>query len=47
MNLESSRSHSIFTVIIETEEKNPADASKPKFRVGKLNLVDLAGRYKT
>merc|ERR1719398_174135 len=28
MNLESSRSHSIFTVIIETEEKNPADPAK-------------------
>merc|ERR1719198_2131479 len=44
MNAGSSRSHSILTVIIETEEKDPGgDASKSKFRVGKLNLVDLAG----
>ena len=45
MNAGSSRSHSILTVIVETEEKDPADPAKSKFRVGKLNLVDLAGRY--
>ena len=45
MNAGSSRSHSILSVIIETEEKDASgDDSKSKFRVGKLNLVDLAGR---
>ena len=36
MNDQSSRSHSIFTVYLETEENG-------KIRSGKLNLVDLAG----
>eukprot|EP00941_MAST-03F_sp_MAST-3F-sp1_P004629 g4629.t1 len=40
MNQTSSRSHSIFTVTVETSEVVDGDA---KFRVGKLNLVDLAG----
>ncbi|OQS05106.1 kinesin [Thraustotheca clavata] len=40
MNEGSSRSHSIFTIIIEISEKvNGED----HFRAGKLNLVDLAG----
>lgn len=41
MNKDSSRSHSIFTIYIETAEDG-ADGNQ-KFRVGKLNLVDLAG----
>jgi len=41
MNKQSSRSHSIFTVTVETSEVG-ADG-KPHIRVGKLNLVDLAG----
>ena len=40
MNAESSRSHSIFTILIECEEKIDGEA---RFCVGKLNLVDLAG----
>merc|ERR1711871_339493 len=36
MNAESSRSHSIFTITIETAEGE-------HIRVGKLNMVDLAG----
>ncbi|KAL0486906.1 kinesin-like protein [Acrasis kona] len=42
MNAESSRSHSIFMISIETSETNTATGEK-MFRVGKLNLVDLAG----
>jgi len=41
MNQDSSRSHSIFTITIETSEMG-AD-NKPHIRAGKLNLVDLAG----
>eukprot|EP00927_Polykrikos_kofoidii_P015388 TRINITY_DN16830_c0_g1_i1.p1 TRINITY_DN16830_c0_g1~~TRINITY_DN16830_c0_g1_i1.p1 ORF type:complete len:802 (-),score=200.43 TRINITY_DN16830_c0_g1_i1:201-2498(-) len=41
MNNESSRSHSIFTITIETAETG-AD-SKEHIRVGKMNMVDLAG----
>ena len=41
MNSTSSRSHSIFTIYIETAEKNP-DGSQ-RIKAGKLNLVDLAG----
>jgi kinesin family protein 3/17 len=54
MNQDSSRSHSIFTITIETTEHLQAQtAAKPDaaaggdksnhIRVGKLNLVDLAG----
>lgn len=38
MNASSSRSHSIFTIVIEC-----AEADGEHIRVGKLNLVDLAG----
>lgn len=38
MNKTSSRSHSIFTIVIEA-----AESSGEHIRVGKLNLVDLAG----
>lgn len=41
MNQDSSRSHSIFTVYLEVEEK--LDAKNSKIKAGKLNLVDLAG----
>lgn len=40
MNATSSRSHSIFTVVVECGE---SDARGDHIRVGKLNLVDLAG----
>lgn len=40
MNQDSSRSHSLFSITIETsEERN----GQQHIRVGKLNLVDLAG----
>ena len=41
MNKDSSRSHSIFTIYIETSEIGPT--GETMFKVGKLNLVDLAG----
>ena len=41
MNKDSSRSHSIFTIYIETSEAGPT--GETIFKVGKLNLVDLAG----
>jgi hypothetical protein len=41
MNQHSSRSHSIFTVTVETGE-NGHDG-KTHYKVGKLNMVDLAG----
>jgi kinesin family protein 3/17 len=40
MNATSSRSHSIFTIVIECAETINKET---KIRVGKLNLVDLAG----
>jgi len=44
MNADSSRSHSIFTVTVETSETSPGEpASEARIKVGKLNLVDLAG----
>ena len=42
MNAESSRSHSIFSIYIETSEE-AADTQEMRFRAGKLHLVDLAG----
>jgi len=41
MNAQSSRSHSIFTVTVETSEEG--DDGAAHIRVGKLNMVDLAG----
>lgn len=41
MNSESSRSHSIFTLVVEMSSKD--DTGKDHLRAGKLNLVDLAG----
>lgn len=44
MNERSSRSHAIFTVTIETSEiREESNGGKPHIRVGKLNLIDLAG----
>jgi kinesin family protein 3/17 len=42
MNHESSRSHAVFTVIVEHSEINFATQQK-QMTIGKLNLVDLAG----
>jgi kinesin family member 3B len=41
MNAQSSRSHAIFTVTVETQAVGPD--GKEHIRVGKLNMVDLAG----
>jgi len=41
MNSESSRSHSIFQIVIEMNEVD--EQGESHIRVGKLNLVDLAG----
>lgn len=43
MNRDSSRSHSVFTIIIESVIKDVIDKNKENIRVGKLHLVDLAG----
>ena len=45
MNADSSRSHSIFTITVETSRVRPGDppGAEPHITVGKLNLVDLAG----
>jgi len=42
MNANSSRSHSIFMVTVETQERSQTDG-KEHVRRGKLNMVDLAG----
>lgn len=41
MNANSSRSHSIFTITIESSE--PGEDGEDRFVAGKLHLVDLAG----
>eukprot|EP00210_Caulerpa_lentillifera_P006284 g6003.t1 len=46
MNKDSSRSHSIFSIIVETSTPDEVDSGKgnaDRIRVGKLHLVDLAG----
>jgi len=45
MNATSSRSHSIFSIYIETAEEIEDSKGKKnqRFKAGKLNLVDLAG----
>lgn len=40
MNKDSSRSHSIFTIIVENSS---VEGGETKYKMGKLNLVDLAG----
>ena len=42
MNKASSRSHCVFTINMQSRELN--DEGEEVLRVGKLNLVDLAGR---
>ena len=42
MNKDSSRSHSIFTIYIETAIFDEIE-KKQKIKAGKLNQVDLAG----
>ena len=42
MNAESSRSHSIFSVVIEITDVSEVEGGAT-VRAGKLNLVDLAG----
>lgn len=49
MNRDSSRSHCIFTIFVETEvsTQGPHDIEEAGvIRMGKLNLVDLAGSEK-
>ena len=41
MNKDSSRSHSIFTIYVETAERD--NEGEQRIKAGKLNLVDLAG----
>jgi len=41
MNKDSSRSHSIFTIYVETAETD--EVGEQRIKAGKLNLVDLAG----
>lgn len=41
MNEHSSRSHSVFTITVESSEMD--DKGEPHIKVGKLNIVDLAG----
>jgi hypothetical protein len=45
MNDYSSRSHSIFTIIVESSEIDQS-TGQTHFKIGKLNLVDLAGSEK-
>ena len=42
MNKDSSRSHSIFTIYLETAEEDESTGEQ-RIKAGKLNLVDLAG----
>ncbi|KAG1370058.1 kinesin-like protein KIN-12B [Cocos nucifera] len=42
INAESSRSHCVFTCIVESRSKNVADG-RSSFRTSRINLVDLAG----
>ncbi|CAJ1938781.1 unnamed protein product [Sphenostylis stenocarpa] len=42
INAESSRSHTVFTCVVESRSKSIADGVS-KFRTSKINLVDLAG----
>lgn len=42
MNDQSSRSHSVFTITVESQEFDE-NSGEAKIKVGKLNIVDLAG----
>ena len=41
MNEHSSRSHSVFTITVESSEMD--EEGESHIKVGKLNIVDLAG----
>lgn len=41
MNAQSSRSHSIFSIYIDSQEND--EQGNEKYKASKLNLVDLAG----
>ena len=41
MNAESSRSHSLFTIYIDSQEQD--EKGNEKYKASKLNLDDLAG----
>jgi centromeric protein E len=43
MNEKSSRSHTIFRLVIESKLKDVHSGAGPEYRVSSLNLVDLAG----
>ena len=43
LNEQSSRSHAIFTVTVHMRETN--EAGEEMLKVGKINLVDLAGAF--
>ena len=43
MNVDSSRSHSIFTIDLEMLDKGMEGEDAGRLRAGRLNLVDLAG----
>jgi len=43
MNKGSSRSHSIFSIYVETSEDDGQGKGEKRIKCGKLNLVDLAG----
>ncbi|EDQ86185.1 uncharacterized protein MONBRDRAFT_28628 [Monosiga brevicollis MX1] len=43
MNQQSSRSHALFTVIVEKSQAGTEDDEGKSVTIGKLNLVDLAG----
>eukprot|EP01105_Mastigella_eilhardi_P027140 TRINITY_DN820_c0_g1_i8.p1 TRINITY_DN820_c0_g1~~TRINITY_DN820_c0_g1_i8.p1 ORF type:complete len:765 (+),score=215.67 TRINITY_DN820_c0_g1_i8:28-2295(+) len=46
LNQHSSRSHAIFTLILESSTPSPSPGGKPIVRQAVLNLVDLAGSEK-
>lgn len=43
MNVESSRSHAIFSITVESSEKD--EKGEEHVKMGKLQLVDLAVRF--
>jgi ankyrin repeat protein len=43
MNATSSRSHAVFTMVVEHSQEDPTIPDKTNVTVGKLHLVDLAG----
>ncbi len=45
MNAESSRSHSIFSIYIDSQQLD--EKGNEHYKASKLNLVDLAGSEKT